>query len=123
VVIAVCWAESSFDPAATATGSTSAGLMMMNHQSIDTVNNNTPAGTHFEYSDMSDAAKAIACGSWYLKVIHEHNGAGKKRETLRIYRGAGAGDYTYADKIIACESCLQSSAVPNPQTCLTQIHP
>lgn len=122
LVISICWAESSFDPNAAAGGnSTSVGLMMVNQDAIDTVNANTPAGTHFEYGDMTDAAKAVACGSWYLRVISDHAGNGDKRETLRIYRGASPRDYTYADKVIRCELCLQSP--DEPQTCLNQIHP
>jgi hypothetical protein len=100
----------------------SAGLMMVNHQAIDTVNANTPVGTHFNYAHMPDPAKAIGCGTWYLKIINDNAGNGDKRETLRLYRGAAVGDYTYANKIIACESCLQSSVILDPQTCLNQIH-
>jgi hypothetical protein len=123
LVVSVCWAESSFDPSATAPApSSSAGLMMVNHPAIDTVNANTPAGIHFEYSDMSDPGKAIACGTWYFKIINDHAGNGDKRETLRLYRGAPDGDYTYADKIITCESCLQSLVIVDLQTCLNQIH-
>lgn len=124
LVISICWAESSFDPSATATGSSSKGLMMVNNQAVDTVNANTPSGVHFEYSDMLSAVKSISCGTWYLKILFtksDWGSQGDKRETLRVYRGVN--DHTYADKLITCESCMQSTVIVNQQTCLNQIHP
>jgi hypothetical protein len=124
LIIALCWAESSFDPLARATGSTSKGLMMVNDEAIVTVNRNTPPGIRFNPNDMLIADKAIACGTWYLKFIFtrpDWHSEGDKRKTLRAYRGVT--DFIYADKIIACESCLQASVVVNPQMCLDQIHP
>lgn len=121
LIVSICWAESSFDPSATASSSSSKGLMMMNNQAIDTVNANTPTGIHFEYNDMFSADKAISCGTWYLKTLYtkpDWGSQGDKRKTLRAYRGVG--DYTYADKLIACESCMQSSA--DQQACLNNIH-
>lgn len=123
LVIAICWAESSFDPSATATGSSSKGLMMMNKGAVDTVNHNTPASIHFEPDDMLDADKAIACGTWYLKILYtkpDWNCMGNKKETLRVFRGVN--DYTYVNKIIKAEECLKSTGSSDPQICLNQIH-
>ena len=124
LIIAMCWAESSFRPDSVAPSpSTSKGLMMVNNGAIDTVNNNTPAGVHFTSADMLIADKSIACGTWYLNILFtkpDWHVQGDKRKTIGVYRGRE--DYIYADKVIACEGCLQSTVIVNPQTCLNQIH-
>jgi soluble lytic murein transglycosylase-like protein len=120
LVISICWAESSFNPNAKSPTSSATGLMMMTTGAIDTVNNNTPAGTHFNYSDMTNPSQAVAAGTWYLKIIYNTTGTSDKRQTLIKY---GDGTTAYADKIMTCEGCLQSSVVLDPQTCLNQIHP
>jgi hypothetical protein len=125
LIVAICWAESTFKPDSKADDprSTSQGLMMMNKAAVDTVNDNTPAGIRFSHADMLDADKAIACGSWYLRIIYtkpDWNAQGNQRETLRVFRGRP--DYVYVDKVLSCEGCLQSTVVTNPQVCLNQIH-
>lgn len=124
LIAAICWAESRFKPDSVAGSSTSKGLMMMNKGAVDSVNANTPTGVHFAYDDMFNPDLAIACGTWYLNILFtkpDFGCQGDKRKTLKKFRGTG--DFIYADKIIACESCLQSTVVLNQQTCLNQIHP
>jgi soluble lytic murein transglycosylase-like protein len=117
LIISICWKESSFDPSAAASTTTATGLMMLTKPAVDDVNKNTPQGTHFEHSEMIDAAKNIQCGTWYLKILFKRWGNNTKK-ALEHY-GTGSG---YADDLLQCETCLQSSVVPDPMTCLQQIH-
>jgi hypothetical protein len=119
LIIAICWTESSFIPTAKNPASSATGLMMMTTGAIDTVNANTPAGTHFEHSEMKDADKAIAAGTWYLKIIFEHSGGRDKKKTLKQY---GDGTDSYVEKIIKCETCMKTSDESDQQTCLNEIH-
>jgi lysozyme len=127
LIAAICWAESSFKPDSVATGSSSKGLMMVNKGAVDTVNANTPSGTHYYYDDMLNPDLAIACGTWYLKILFTKNDwqcKGDIRKTLTVFRHGKVGtDFKYADKITTCESCLKSTIVIDKQTCLNQIHP
>jgi len=118
LIISLCWLESSFIPDAKNSASSATGLMMMTSPAIDTVNANTPSGVHFEHSEMTNPDKALAAGSWYLKIIFEHSGGGDKKKTLRAY---GDGSESYADKIITSENCMQGST--DHMACLKQIHP
>ncbi len=126
LIASICWAESSFIVDSKATGSTSEGLMMMNVGSVDTVNNNSPSGVHFEHDDMLNPDLAIACGTWYLKILYSKTDwdcQGDKRQTITVFRhGKDSTDFGYADSILTCEGCLQSTVVLNQQTCLNQIH-
>jgi hypothetical protein len=115
-MIAVCWKESSFDPAAQSGGSTATGLMQMTNPAIATVNNITPNGVHFQHDDMLDAAKAIQCGTYYLQWCYDQVG-GDKAKALDKY-GTGDG---YSTNIIAAETCLRKTG-SDPMTCLNAIH-
>jgi hypothetical protein len=114
-VIAVCWKESSFNPSAQASGSTAKGLMQMTNPAVDTVNNITPAGVHFDYTDMLDASKAIQCGTYYLQWCSDQSG-GDEAKALNKYAGVSG----YADDVMSAEACLLSGG--NPMTCLGAIH-
>jgi soluble lytic murein transglycosylase-like protein len=118
LVIAVCWKESSFNPSVTATGSTATGLLMLTKGAVADVNSNTPPGTHFEHSEMKNATKNVQCGTWYLNILMRRLGNDKKK-ALEQY-GTGAG---YADDLLRCETCMLSSVVVDPVSCLKQIHP
>ena len=115
-VTAVCWKESSFDPSATSGGSTAKGLMQMTNPAVDTVNNITPVGVHFEYADMLDASKAIQCGTYYLQWCSDHSG-GDEGKALDKFAGVSG----YSTNVMAAEKCLLSGG--DPTTCLRKIHP
>jgi hypothetical protein len=117
-VIAVCWKESSFDPNAQTAQSTARGLMQMTVGAIDTVNNTTPQGIHYESDDMFDPAKAIQCGTYYLQWCF--NQAGSESAALDKYAGVAG----YSTDVMTAEGCLQSSVVIDPvAACLNPIHP
>jgi hypothetical protein len=117
-VIAVCWKESSFDPNAQSDQSTARGLMQMTAGAINTVNNTTPQGIHYESDDMFDPTKAIQCGTYYLQWCF--NQAGSKSAALDKYAGVAG----YSTDVITAEGCLQSSVVIDPvAACLDPSHP
>jgi hypothetical protein len=113
------WKESSFDPNASNAGHI--GLLQMSSAAVDTVKANTPMGVHFTYPDhLTDPAKNIQCGTYYLRILFQTNSTVK--DTLNAF-GTGAG---YVDNILACESCIQEDGDPTnatlAQPCLTAIH-
>jgi soluble lytic murein transglycosylase-like protein len=115
-IIAVIWKESSFDPKAASATTTATGLMGITKPAVDTVNNTTPPGVHFEHSEMTDPVKNIQCGTYYLKYFMRTLAI---KEALEHY-GTGPG---YADNILTCERCLQETLpLPDPQACLNAIH-
>jgi hypothetical protein len=116
-VIAVCWKESSFNPNAQAAGSTAKGLMQMTQGAIQTVNNITPTGIHFDPSDMFDPGKAIQCGTYYLQWCSDQS-SGSENQALDKYAGVPG----YSTNVVQAENCLLS-APTDPMTCLTPIHP
>jgi len=103
-VIAVCWKESSFIPDATSSTTTAKGLMQMTNPAVDTVNANTPAGVHFDYSDMLIKEKAIQCGTYYLEISFKLAGGTSKADGLNKFSNIP----NYADNILAAEACLQA---------------
>jgi hypothetical protein len=115
-VISVCWKESSFNPSAQSGSSTAKGLMQMTNPAVDTVNNITPTGVHFQYADMLDAAKAIQCGTYYLQWCLDQS-AGNEAKGLDKYAGVNG----YSANVIAAENCLLTGVDP-PMTCLGKIH-
>ncbi|MFZ6750090.1 transglycosylase SLT domain-containing protein [Undibacterium sp. Ren11W] len=116
LLTALIWKESGFKPAAINSGSSATGLMQVTKDAVDDVNANTPSGTHFSHSDMTDAEKNIQCGSYYLGLRIKRAGNVVK-QGLEDY-GTGAG---YATNILACEKCLKGNPA-NPQLCLNAIH-
>jgi hypothetical protein len=116
LIIAVAWKESGFDDSATNASSTTTGLMQMTKGAIADVNNNTPNGVHYDYSEMTDAAKNIECGTYYLQILLGRWGSGK--DALSHF-GTGTG---YADNLLECETCLKTT--PDKWSdCLHGIHP
>jgi soluble lytic murein transglycosylase-like protein len=108
------WKESSFDPAAV--NGNHKGLMQISPDAVDDVNHNTPEGVHFEHSQMTDAAKNIQCGTYYLQILFGRHHTVK---SALEHFGTGAG---YADNILTCETCSQGSP-SNVDPCLNAIHP
>lgn len=116
-IIAVCWKESSFDPYAQSNGSTAKGLMQMTNPAVDTVNNITPPGTHFDYNDMFNPALAIQCGTYYLQWCFDQTGS--ESAALDKYGGV----IGYSTDVMTAEGCLQSIVVVDPvSACLKPIH-
>jgi hypothetical protein len=116
LIVAVAWKESGFDDSATNASSTATGLMQLTKGAVTDVNNNTPDGVHYEHSEMTDAAKNIECGTYYLQILRGRWGSAK--DALNHF-GTGAG---YADNLLKCETCLKTT--PDKWSdCLHGIHP
>jgi Transglycosylase SLT domain/D-alanyl-D-alanine carboxypeptidase len=116
ILVSLIWKESGFDPAVTNSTSTATGLMQVTVAAVKDVNNNTPASVHYEHSGMTDAAKNIQCGSFYLGLRIKW-ADGKLKEGLEGY-GTGRG---YADDILDCAKCLTAGGNA-PASCLGRIH-
>ena len=117
LIVALAWKESSFDETVKnpAPGSTATGLMQITVGALQDVNNNTPAGVHFEHSEMIVGGRNIECGTYYLQILFGRHGS--KRAALSHY---GTGD-SYADQLLACETCLASTP-GRWKDCLSAIH-
>ncbi|OYV02264.1 MAG: hypothetical protein CFE45_01120 [Burkholderiales bacterium PBB5] len=111
-VICLIWKESGFDPDVANSGSTATGLMQMTKGAVAMVNQCTPAGVHFEHSEMTDAVKNIQCGTLYLDIAKNKLGG------VDLSFGTGKG---YSKSIVACETCLKSDAA-HPMVALHKIH-
>ena len=68
MLICVIWKESGFDPDVKNSKTTATVLMQMTKGAVEDVNKNTPEGVHYEHSEMTDPAKNIQCGSYYLDL-------------------------------------------------------
>lgn len=117
VLLCLIWKESGFNPSDKNSSSSATGLMQMTKGAVVEVNKNTPKGTHFNHSDMTDPAKNIACGTYYLSIRIKW-AQGSIEKGMEGY-GTGAG---YADSILECKTCLQEDP-PDPNSCLIAIHP
>jgi hypothetical protein len=111
-VICLIWKESNFDPTRASTASSATGLMMITKGAVEFVNKHTPAGVHFEHSEMTDGAKNIQCGTYYLDLCVE-----KLAGVDKSY-GTGPG---YSKSIEACEKCLGADR-EHYMACLHKIH-
>lgn len=142
LVVCLIWKESSFDDAVKNSGTTALGFMQITKGAVDDVNKNTPKGVHFEYNEMTDPEKNIACGTYYLDIRIKRSG-GKIAKGIDRF-GTGSG---YAENILSCEKCMKqvantpsspnntaddggsdetttdgSSGSPGEQSCLHKIH-
>ena len=116
LLVCLIWKESGFNPAAKNPGSTATGLMQMTVAAVQDVNHNTPVGVHFEHSDMTDPAKNVQCGTYYVCLRIKRAGGDVKKGLEGFGTGPG-----YADNILVCETCLQGGP-GDPQSCLDPIH-
>jgi soluble lytic murein transglycosylase-like protein len=116
LVICLIWRESSFNPSAQSAGSTATGLMQITKGAVEEVNNNTSKGVHFEHNEMTDPAKNIQCGTYYLDLRIKK----AKDDTARGVDGFGTGR-GYSKNILECEKCLKSEP-KNKNDCLFKIH-
>jgi membrane-bound lytic murein transglycosylase MltF len=111
-VICLIWKESGFEPDVRNSQSSATGLMQMTKAAVEMVNKCTPAGTHFEHDEMSDAAQNIRCGTLYLDIAKKRMGG------IDSSFGTGSG---YSKSIVACEVTLKSDSA-HPMTALLKIH-
>lgn len=116
VVICIAWAESAFNSDEKNPHSSALGLMQVTKGAVDDVNHNTPVGVHFNYSEMTDPAKNIACATYYLAIRIKRAGG----DVRKGIAGYGTGQ-VYADKVLGCEACLRSTST-DAQRCLDIIH-
>ena len=84
----------------------------MTKGAVEMVNKCTPAGTHFDHSDMTDAAKNIQCGTYYLDIA--------KNKLAGVDKSYGTGP-GYSKSIVTCEACLLSDK-DHPLVALHKIH-
>ena len=117
LLLCLIWKESGFNPSVKNASSSATGLMQMTKGAVDEANKNTPKGVHYEHSEMTDPATNIQCGTYYL-AIRIKWAKGNLKGGLEGF-GTGSG---YADKILACETCLTKKP-DDAMTCLHQIHP
>jgi hypothetical protein len=116
LLLCLIWKESGFDPDEKNSKSSATGLMQMTRGAVEQVNKSTPKGTHFKHSEMTDSAKNIQCGTYYLKIRIDWAG-GDTKKGMEGY-GTGPG---YADNILVCEDCVKKT--PNTtDDCLKAIH-
>ena len=116
LLLCLIWKESGFNAAAKNSSSSATGLMQMTKGAVTQVNKSTPKGVHFEHSEMTDAAKNIECGTYYVKIRTEWAGGDLKKGLEGFGTGPG-----YADKILTCESCVKE-APAKTDDCLGAIH-
>jgi hypothetical protein len=116
LLLCLIWKESGFDPKVKNSGSSATGLMQMTKGAVDQVNKSTPKGVHFTHSEMTNSARNIECGTYYLQIrIDWEKGSIKKG-----LEGFGTGP-GYADKILDCETCIKTTPASR-DTCLGHIH-
>ena len=111
-VICLIWKESTFDPNQKSSTTTATGLMQVTKPAVKTVNQNTPKGIHFEHSEMTDPARNVQCGTFYLDIA--------KNKLAGIDKSYGTGP-GYSRSIVACEKCLRKGE-EHSMACLHKIH-
>lgn len=111
-VICLIWKETNFDPSRKNAKSSATGLMQLTKGAVEMVNHNSPAGVHFEHSDMGEAIKNIQCGTLYLDLA--------KNKLAGIDKSYGTG-LGYSRSIFACEKCLAGDK-DHPIVALHKIH-
>jgi soluble lytic murein transglycosylase-like protein len=114
-VICLIWKETSFNDALKNKLSSATGLMQITKGAVEDVNKNTPKGVHFEHSEMTDPAKNIECGTYYLDLRIKW--AKDVTKGVDGY-GTGAG---YSKNIFSCEACIKGGKSV-AQSCLNLIH-
>lgn len=121
LLLCLIWKESGFNDAVKNSTSSATGLMQVTRAAVTDVNANTPKGVHYIHSEMSDSAKNVQCGSYYLDIRIKRAGGDIKKGIERYGTGSG-----YADNLLACEACLKDlwdGKTPDQQTpCLFAIH-
>jgi hypothetical protein len=116
LLLCLIWKESSFDPKEKSSTSSATGLMQLTKPAVTQVNKSSPKGTHFTHGEMTDPAKNIQCGTYYLKIRTDWAGGDLKKGLEGFGTGSG-----YADNILACEACIKATPA-DTDACLKSIH-
>ena len=121
LLLCLIWKESGFDTTVKNSSSSATGLMQVTKDAIKDVNAQTPRGVHFNHTEMTDCAKNIQAGSFYLDIRIGRVNGDVKRGIERYGTGSG-----YADNIMACETCLADQwdvkSADQQTSCLFAIH-
>jgi len=95
--------------------------MQITKGAVSDVNNNTPKGTHYDHGELTDPAKNIQCGSYYVDLRIKRVGGDVKKGLEQFGTGPG-----YADNILTCETCMKAKSQPGSpdelKPCLVDIH-
>jgi soluble lytic murein transglycosylase-like protein len=123
-VVCLIWKETSFDDTVKNPDSSATGLMQVTRGAVDDVNTHmAPDGVTYSHDDMTDAAKNIECGTYYLdlRIRWAHN----LKKGVDAY-GTGHG---YSTRILKCEACMKKEhhhkskkQKDHSQSCLFKIH-
>lgn len=113
-IICLIWKESNFKSDQRNAKSSATGLMQITKAVIKDVN--TAFKTSFTHEDMTDPAKNIQCGSYYLDLRIRW-----AKDTKKGIEGYGTGS-GYSNNIFACESCLKADK-EHWSAALFKIHP
>ncbi len=97
-VICLIWKESNFNESKKNTASSAIGLMQLTNGVMIEVNR--AYNTSFTYEEMTDAAKNIQCGTYYLDLRIKW-----AKDKTKGIEGFGTGK-GYANSIFVCEDCL-----------------
>jgi membrane-bound lytic murein transglycosylase MltF len=114
-IVCLIWKESGFDDAVKNSQSSATGLMQMTKAAVTDVNKVTPKGVHYTHADMTDPAKNIECGTYYLDLRIKW-----AKDVTKGVEGFGTGK-GYATKIFTCEGCMKGGK-SSAQSCLDKIH-
>ena len=115
-VICQIWKESGFDDAAKNANSSATGLMQLTKAAVTDVNNKiAPPGVSYTHAEMTDAAKNIECGTYYLDLRITW-----AKNQIKGIEGFGTGP-GYAKSIFSCEDCMKKDA-EHWQACLHKIN-
>ncbi len=115
-VVCQIWKESGFDDAVKNAESSATGLMQLTKAAVIDVNKKiAPEGVSYAHTEMTDAAKNIECGTYYLDL--RIRWAKDKTKGIDGF-GTGPG---YAKDIFSCEECMRKDA-EHWQSCLHKIH-
>jgi len=115
-VVCQIWKESGFDDSVKNADSTATGLMQIARAAVLEVNKKiAPAEVTYAHTEMTDAAKNIECGTYYLDL--RIRWAKDKTKSIDGF-GTGLG---YAKNIFSCEECMQKD-IEHWQACLHKIH-
>ena len=116
LLLCLIWKESGFDPKDKNSKSSATGLMQMTKGAVNQVNQSSPKGVHFTHAEMTDPAKNIQAGTYYLKIRTDW----AKGDQTKGLEGFGTGS-GYATNILECEKCLTGKP-KDSQACLDAIH-
>lgn len=95
-----------------AAGSTASGLLQITKPTIDTLNANLPAGTHYDYSKLaSDPALAVKAVAHYIKAyLMEKRGLKDRVSILKAYK-TGPDSANYVARVEAFKKFVDITGI------------